>query len=128
MEINPKPPTRKGPAETFTGNVWLDAIYMGEEPSSARVNIVRFSPGAHTAWHSHALGQTLFVTDGVGLVQRRGDEIVTMHAGDIVRAPADEEHWHGATPDHFMTHFSIAEGETSWGVHVSDDEYRGQPG
>jgi len=127
MEMNPKPSTRKGPAETFTGDVWLDAVYIGEEPSSARVNVVRFSPGAHTAWHSHALGQTLFVTEGVGLVQKRGDEVVTMRAGDIVRAPADEEHWHGAAPDHFMTHFSIAEGDTNWGAHVTDAEYRGYP-
>lgn len=128
MEINAKPPSRKGPAETFTGDVWLDAIYVGEEPSSARVNVVRFSPGAHTAWHSHALGQTLFVIDGLGLVQKKGDEIVTLHPGDVVRAPANEEHWHGADPDHFMSHFSIAEGDTNWGAHVTDAEYRGQPG
>jgi hypothetical protein len=66
MEIKPKPPTAKGPAETFTGDVWMDAIVNGEEPSRIRVNLVRFTPGARSAWDSHALGQTLHVTEGVG--------------------------------------------------------------
>ena len=59
MEIEPKPPTAKGPAGMFTGDVWIDTVYNGTEPSRARVNKVSFSPGARTAWHSHALGQTL---------------------------------------------------------------------
>ena len=66
MEIKPKQPTAKGPVETFTGDVWTDAIANGEEPSRVRVNLVRFSPGARSAWHSHALGQTLHVTEGAG--------------------------------------------------------------
>ena len=132
MEIAPKPPTAKGPDEMFTGDVWIDTVYTGIAPSLARVNNVRFSPGARTAWHSHALGQTLYVTDGVGLVQARGEAIAEIRAGDIVRTPAEEEHWHGATPDHFMTHLSITEGtgdaakpEATWGTHVTDAEYRG---
>jgi quercetin dioxygenase-like cupin family protein len=82
MEINPNPkqPTAKGPVETFTGNVWVDAIANGEEPSRERVNLVRFSPGARSAWHSHALGQTLHVTEGAGLVQSRGRDIVSRSA------------------------------------------------
>jgi quercetin dioxygenase-like cupin family protein len=133
MEIKPKPPTIKGPAETFTGDVWIDAICNGQEPSRIRVNAVRFTPGARSAWHSHALGQTLYVTDGTGLVQTRGEAIVAIRAGDVVHAPADEEHWHGAAPNHFMTHLSITEGigdsdkpETDWRAHVTDAEYLGQ--
>lgn len=72
MEIKPKRATAKGPAETFTGDVWVDGVYDGQERSSARVAIVRFSPGARSAWHSHALGQTLYVTEGTGPDQRRG--------------------------------------------------------
>jgi quercetin dioxygenase-like cupin family protein len=132
MEIAPKPPTAKGPEEMFTGDVWIDAIYTGIAPSRARVNTVRFGPGARTAWHSHTLGQTLYVTDGIGLVQTRGEAIAEIRAGDIVRTPAEEEHWHGATPDHFMTHLSITEGtgdaaqpESNWGAHVTDAEYHG---
>ncbi len=129
MEIPAKPPTAKGPAEWFTGDVFLDAIVRGEEPSRVRVNAVRFTPGAHTAWHSHAVGQTLYVTDGRGLVQARGGEVTALRAGDVVHAPADEWHWHGAAPEHYMTHLSITEApgddrpETVWGEHVTEAEY-----
>ena len=133
MEVQPKPPSGKGPAEWFTGDVWIDAIARGEEPSRVRVNAVRFTPGARTAWHSHASGQTLYVTDGVGRVQSRGAALVDIRAGDVVVTPADEWHWHGAAPDHFMSHLSITEAvpegqgpETTWGQHVTDAEYGGE--
>jgi quercetin dioxygenase-like cupin family protein len=74
VPIQPKQPTAKGPAEWLTGDVWLDAIVRGEEPSRVRVSAARFTPSARTAWHAHAVGQTLYVTDGKGLVQSRGDE------------------------------------------------------
>ena len=129
MEIPAKPPTAKGPAEWFTGDVFLDAIVRGEEPSRVRVNAVRFTPGARTAWHSHAVGQTLYVTDGRGLVQARGGEVTALRAGDVVHAPAGEWHWHGAAAEHYMTHLSITEApgddrpETVWGEHVTGAEY-----
>ncbi len=133
MEVRPNRPSAKGPAEWFTGDVWIDAIARGEEPSRVRVSAVRFTPGARTAWHSHALGQTLHVTEGAGLVQSRGDDTINIRSGDIIYTPPDEWHWHGAAPDHFMTHVSITEGvaeggqpETEWGAHVTDAEYRGE--
>jgi quercetin dioxygenase-like cupin family protein len=133
MELQPTRPTVKGPAETFTGDVWIDPLVRGEEPSRVRVNTVRFSPGARSAWHSHAMGQTLYVIDGAGLVQSRGGEIVAIRTGDVITTPSDEWHWHGAAPDHFMTHLSITEGigggerpETEWGAHVTEAEYRNQ--
>lgn len=75
VKIQPKRPTAKGPADWFTGDVWIDAIVRGEEPSRVRVSAVRFTPSARTAWHSHAVGQTLYVTEGAGLVQSRGADI-----------------------------------------------------
>ena len=77
MKKVPKQTSAKGPADWFTGDVWIDAIARGEEPSRVRVNAVRFNPSARTAWHSHTLGQTLFVTDGVGLAQARGERLVS---------------------------------------------------
>ena len=81
MGIPAKPPTAKGPEEWFTGDVFLDAVVRGEEPSRVRVNAVRFTPGARTAWHSHAVGQTLYVTDGRGFVQARGGEVTAIRRG-----------------------------------------------
>lgn len=133
MEIPAKQPSAKGPDERFTGDVWIDAIAMGAEPSRVRVNAVRFTPSARTAWHSHAVGQTLHVTEGIGRVQSRGGEITEIRPGDTVYTPPDEWHWHGAAPEHFMTHLSITEGvgegerpETEWGAHVTDEEYGGR--
>jgi hypothetical protein len=59
LDVLPKQPSAMGSAEMFTGDVWLDVIAKGDEPSRIRVNIVRFSPGARTAWHAHAIGQTV---------------------------------------------------------------------
>jgi quercetin dioxygenase-like cupin family protein len=126
MEIQPKKPSAKGPAEWFAGDVWIDSIAQGLPPSRLSVNAVHFAPGARTAWHSHSLGQTLYVTEGEGLVQSQGEPIVTIRVGDTAFTPADEWHWHGATPDHVMTHLSMTEGEATWGDHVSDAEYRGE--
>jgi quercetin dioxygenase-like cupin family protein len=128
VEIKPKAPSIKGPAEWFTGDVYIDPIARGEEPARIQVVAVHFTPGARTAWHSHGLGQTLYVTEGIGLVQSRGDAVVEIRAGDVVTAPPGEEHWHGAAEHHFMTHLSMTENAPDrpdvWGAHVSDDEYR----
>ena len=131
MEVQPKKPSAKGPAEWFTGDVWIDSIAQGQAPSRLAVSAVHFMPGARTAWHSHSLGQTLYVTEGEGLVQTRGAPIVTICPGDIVHTSADERHWHGATPDHFMTHLSLSESsgdpavpDAEWGEQVSDGEYQ----
>jgi quercetin dioxygenase-like cupin family protein len=120
----------KGPASRFTGDAWFEVIARGEEPSRLRMNSVHFAPGARTAWHSHAVGQTLYVTEGVALTQERGGEVVTVHPGQAVSCGPGVEHWHGAHPDHLMTHLSIWEApdpgsgveESTWGAHVADDE------
>jgi quercetin dioxygenase-like cupin family protein len=120
---------RHGPGRVVHGDVFLDPIAQGEEPSRVRVNAVRFTPGAHTTWHAHAVGQTLYVTEGRGLVQSRGGTVEEIRAGDVVTTPPDEWHWHGAAPDHYMTHLSITEApgdgrsEADWGEHVTDAEY-----
>lgn len=128
MEIQKRQPTVKAPAETFTGDAWIDMIVQGSGDSRIRVAVVRFAPAARNAWHSHALGQTLHVTDGVGLIQSRGGKVTEIHRGDIIHTEAGEWHWHGAAPHHFMSHLAMweapAEGpETQWGDLVTDDEY-----
>ncbi|WP_144127738.1 (R)-mandelonitrile lyase [Catellatospora sichuanensis] len=128
MEIVNKQPTVKAPAETFTGDAWFDVIAKGEGPSRLRVNVVRFAPGARNAWHSHAVGQTLHVTEGRGLIQARGGQVTEIGPGDTVHTPPGEWHWHGADPDHFMSHLAMWEApddgpETRWGALVTDEEY-----
>jgi quercetin dioxygenase-like cupin family protein len=121
-----QPPTMKLPAEWATGDAWADVIHRGEDPSRIRGNIVRFSPGAHTAWHAHSLGQTLYIVEGIALIQSRGGKILQAHPGDVVHTPPNEEHWHGAGPDRFMVHLALWENDdVSWLEHVTDAEYTG---
>ena len=132
MEILRKAPTVKAGSDRFTGDAWFDVIARGEPPSRVRVNVVRFAPGARNAWHAHAVGQTVHVTEGIGRIQSRGCAVVEIRAGDTVHTTAGEWHWHGAAPDHFMTHLAIweapAEGpESEWGEQVTDAEYLVQP-
>ena len=125
-------PTRKAPAETFTGDAWIDQIVQGEAPSRLRAAAVRFAPGARNAWHAHAVGQTVHVTAGVGRIQARGDGVLEIRAGDTIVTLPGEWHWHGAAPDRFMTHLAMFEApddgaETEWGALVSDEEYEADP-
>ncbi len=120
--------SKRGPAEWFTGTVWLDEIAMGPKDSSVRVVRVSFEPKARTAWHTHPAGQTLHILSGIGRVQKAGGEITEVQPGDTVWFEAGERHWHGAAPGHFMVHLAVqqtdAEGKSaSWFEHVTDAEY-----
>lgn len=130
MEVVERRPTVKNPPEQFTGDVWLDPIASPrEEGQRMIVARVRFAPGARTAWHSHARGQTLHVTQGIAWVQSRGEAKVEARAGQTLYCPPGEEHWHGAAPDSFMEHLAMLDAaddpaaSTTWLEHVSDDEY-----
>jgi quercetin dioxygenase-like cupin family protein len=130
MELRPVNPTVKTPASNFTGDVYMTPIYNGQQPSRMTVALVRFTPGARTNWHRHAVGQTLHVSEGVGLVAIRDGSVVRVRAGDTVVCPPDEEHWHGAAADTFMSHLAMLENlpdganSTTWLEPVPDDHYR----
>jgi quercetin dioxygenase-like cupin family protein len=123
MEVQTKNPTSKGPADWFTGDVFIDPVATNQGPSAWSLGSVHFTPCAHTAWHHHTLGQTLFVTEGEGFVQGRGGPLVRIRPGDVIRIAPGEEHWHGATPNNFMTHLALTEGDTVWDEHLTDTEY-----
>jgi quercetin dioxygenase-like cupin family protein len=121
-------PSRKGPADWFTGTVRIDPQFPAREPSRVSAGCVTFEPGARTAWHTHPLGQTLIITAGSGRVQREGGPIEEVHPGDVVWFPPGEKHWHGAAPTTAMTHIAIQEhldGKVvDWLEHVSDEQYK----
>ena len=131
--IRHRPNSRPGPAENFTGSVWIDGIAVAGPGSRLRANSVHFSPGARTAWHAHVNGQVLHVTEGIGRTQARGGTLQEIRAGDTVVAGAGEWHWHGAAPHHFMTHIGMSDAgtgidDTTWGDHVTDSEYLADAG
>jgi quercetin dioxygenase-like cupin family protein len=128
MKLQPTPTTVKTPAANFTGEVYMDPVFTGDGASQLVVGLVRFTPGARTNWHSHANGQLLRCTDGVGLVATRDGTAIRISAGDTVWTPAGEEHWHGGTASTMMCHYAIldaaGDGEaTTWLEPVTDEEY-----
>jgi 4-carboxymuconolactone decarboxylase len=122
---------RPGPTANFSGNVRVEMLFEALEPSHASGGAVTFEPGARTAWHSHPRGQILIVTAGTGRVQRWGDPIEEIRAGDVVSIPAGQKHWHGASPQASMTHIAITEHRdgtaVQWMEKVSDEQYNGAP-
>ncbi|MCH8953144.1 MAG: cupin domain-containing protein [Proteobacteria bacterium] len=120
-------PSRKGPADYFTGTVWLDPIIEAPAPARVRALRVSFEPGARTAWHTHPLGQTLHVLSGIGRVQAMGGPVREIRPGDTVWIAPGENHWHGAGPEHAMVHFAFQEAlegnAVAWLEQVTDAEY-----
>ncbi len=129
MKLLPKRPTGKGSPQWFTGDVYVTG-HADEPEARTGLALVRFTPGARTAWHSHAAGQLLHCVDGLGLVVTR-ESVIVLRPGDTVWTPPGEQHWHGAVDDSFMGHFALtgsldpgAEGPaTTWGDHVADADY-----
>jgi quercetin dioxygenase-like cupin family protein len=120
-------PTRRAPKEWFTGTVLQDPIIATEAPARLVVNRVSFEPGARTNWHTHPLGQTLYVIAGVGRVQTKGGPLREIRPGDVVWIPAGEKHWHGGSPTTGMTHLAMQEAldgkSADWMEPVTDAEY-----
>jgi quercetin dioxygenase-like cupin family protein len=124
--------TSPGPADWFTGSVYIDTVAAPSGASRVASSSVHFTPGARTAWHTHPNGQTIWVTEGVGVCQRRGGPVEVIRPGDRVFFEPGEDHWHGAAPTRFMTHVAIQQADEDgnavvWGEHVSDEEYAQTP-
>jgi quercetin dioxygenase-like cupin family protein len=124
--------TTIGSGDWFTGAVFVDSMATPSKTSRLSASSVHFTPGARTAWHTHPKGQTIFVTEGMGFAQRRGGSVEVIRPGDRVFFEPDEEHWHGAASDRFMTHVAMldvddAGNSATWGKHVSDEEYMAAP-
>lgn len=124
--------TIRPPGEWFTGTVYIDTVAVPAEGSRLSASLVHFAPGARTAWHTHPNGQTIYVTEGVGLACRRGGPMVVIRAGDRVHFAPGEDHWHGASPGRFMTHLALQEVDehgnvAAWGDPVSDEDYNAAP-
>ena len=84
-------PSARGPAEWFTGEVWMDEIASLPGPGPVRALRVHFTPGARTAWHAHPLGQVLHIVEGVGRVQSESGPVRQVRPGDTVVAGPGEK-------------------------------------
>ncbi len=122
-------PSRRAPEDWFTGTVWQDPIIQAPAPARLISVVVHFEPAARTAWHTHPLGQTLYVVSGSGLAQVWGEKIREIKAGDVVWIPPGEKHWHGAGTANSMSHIAMQEAldgnAVEWMEKVSDSQYSG---
>jgi quercetin dioxygenase-like cupin family protein len=133
MDIHPAASreSRRANSDWFTGTVWQDPIVETPDPARLRSARVSFEPGARTAWHTHPLGQTLYVVSGTGRAQVWGGPVRELQTGDTVWIPPGEKHWHGATPTQGMAHIAMHEAldgvHVVWLEKVSDAEYAKTP-
>lgn len=133
MQILPSKPTILNPDEQFPGQVWLDLIAT-PQTDDQRVTVakVRFAPGARTAWHRHARGQFLYVTEGVARFGTRDGKVVEVHPGQTIYAAPGEEHFHAASQGSFMEHIAILEAAddpadtNTWFEQITDEDYNGK--
>src|SRR5947209_14127330 len=128
MQIKRDIDTQKGPAEWFTGDVYIDMVAAPEATSTFAAAAVHFTPGARTAWHTHPHVQTIYVTERVGLCQREGGPVEVMRPGDRGFFEPGENYWHGAAANRFMVHIAIQQNDeagspVTWGEHVTDEQY-----
>ncbi len=133
MDIHPagSASTRRGNSDWFTGTVWQDPVINAPDPARIRAARVSFEPGARTVWHTHPLGQTLYVLAGVGRIQSWGGPVKEIRPGDTIWIPPGEKHWHGAAPANGMVHLAIQEAldgnHVDWLEPVSDADYSAEP-
>ncbi len=124
--------TKIAPADKFVGQVLQDQVFVPEDPSRMRITRVTFTPGGRTNWHTHAVGQVLYVISGVGRYQLEGEAVQEICPGDTVVIPPKTRHWHGAAPDQMMCHLALSESDdtgaaTDWLEAVSDGDYTAAP-
>jgi len=110
----------------FVGSARVKRLPMVEGPGeSVIVYLVDFDPGGRTNWHRHSAPQLLLVKEGQGLVQKWGEPVRAIAAGDAICIEPGEKHWHGAAPGTRMAHFAVnLTLTTEWLEPVSDDQYR----
>ena len=119
-------PFQPADPKNFVGSARVKKLPMVEEGGQAViVYLVEFEAGGRTNWHRHSAPQLLLVKEGRGLVQKWGEPVRAIAAGDAVCIDPDEKHWHGAAPETRMAHFAVnLTLTTQWLEPVSDDQYR----
>ena len=115
------------PGKLFHRRVLQTPIIEKEAPARLRATMVGFEPGARTHWHTHPLGQTLYVVSGAGRAQIVARPVLEIKAGDVISFEPGEKHWHGAGPKTAMTHIAMQEAldgvAVEWLEKVTAEDY-----
>jgi quercetin dioxygenase-like cupin family protein len=107
-------PAEAANSPLFTGgSVTRQPLLTPETSQNFNLGIVNFAPGARNKMHTHSSDQVLFVTAGKGIIATETTQEV-ISVGDVVHIPAEEKHWHGATPESAFSHIALtAKGSTT---------------
>ena len=117
-------PSEAGDVKTFTGDVIRTTLASDKAGTPVNVYRVEFAPGARTHWHTHDGPQWLFVVDGCIRIQKLGEPVTEVVAGDAVVIQPGEKHWHGATPSSRGAHLAVnVNTATQWMEAVTDEQY-----
>lgn len=124
--------SRRGRADWFDGEVWIDMLIANTAPLTLSAARVSFAPGARTAWHTHPRGQGIHILSGVCRAQKSGGEIRELHTGDSAWFAPDEVHWHGAGPGQTMVHLAMQMADDTginvvWMEHVDENNAPNEP-
>jgi quercetin dioxygenase-like cupin family protein len=114
-------PSTPADAEHFSGIV---QVHRTEAAASPHVPVFRvaFDPGARTNWHAHTGVQILLIVEGRGRVQKWGETVQDVQAGDTVTIAPGDKHWHGAAKDARMVHLAVnIDTTTEWMEAVEGD-------
>lgn len=119
-------------SENFSGPVYLgNTLDYPNEAGAPGIHNVVFEKGTYNSWHSHAGGQILIVTDGIGYHQIEGEKVEVLHVGDIAYCPPNVRHWHGATATssfaHLATNTNPEKTGVVWENRIPLDEYNKLP-
>ncbi len=121
------PPGQKLPNDSFTGNAFLTALVARDKNNDFTVGSLTYEPNTRSYWHSHPKGQVLIIIDGEGFYQEKGKPARAIKKGDVVIAPENVAHWHGASSTTKMVDIAITnyqgDVQATWLQPVTDEEY-----
>jgi quercetin dioxygenase-like cupin family protein len=87
----------------------------------------RFDAGNRTFWHSHDRGFLILVEEGRARVQKKGEPMKELRAGETDYTPPNVVHWHGASANEGFVQVGVSfGGEIKFLDPVTDAEYQGK--
>lgn len=121
------PQGQKLPNDAFTGNAFLTALVERDKNNDFSVGSLLYEPKTRSNWHTHPKGQILIIIEGEGFYQEKGKPARAIKKGDIVNAPENVAHWHGASAKSKMVDIAITnykgDIQVTWLKPVTDEEY-----
>ena len=124
--------TQKGPADWFTGDVYIDAVAAPEATSTFAAANVHLAPAPGPRGTPTPTARPSSSPRALASAQREDGPIETIRPGDRVFFGPGEKHWHGAAPNRFMVHIAMQQNDetgspVTWGEHVTDEQYGAAP-